>query len=550
MKLKKIFLIAGCLLALSVSASAQRYDTISPGSRMPGYHYSWWYDTLPAYFDTDRTVGGIYMLRHLGSCNYHLKSEYVEHPAAITGVGVWVVDETIDPEYAPSGVWKDTNRPMPEYAHVFRYDSQQQMAIRLGSIRWDTAAPKILKIPKGEDTNRWGFLYCYLYEARTSNPIFVDSTFYMGGSFNNNVLDPSFIGNYEYKPISYASICWAFPGQSNVAPQIRFYWDTIRNVAWGWHDSDRYGYCVPMIDYAQVEVTPNNYEMGEAGPVCQLSKWRDQTIWARPYHGYRFMYWNDGCTDNPRIVPITQDTAFVAYFCSEDSHRVDARSFDDSLGYVTGGGWYYLRDTAIIEACRGKVNSRFVRWNDGECDNPRRVYVTQDTGFVAYFDTVDMFDMEVLSGDEEMGYVTGSGRYCDGDTVEIRAYRRNWNYRFVRWSDGIYFNPRGVVVTSDTIITAIFESVESIVQVDEMEGLFSVRPNPTSNNVTISLNRVAEASIRVTLHDAVGHEVDDAVIPKGEESVSISLRGLPSGAYFVAVHMPDKTYMQKVVLQN
>ena len=54
----------------------------------------------------------------------------------------------------------------------------------------------------------------------------------------------------------------------------------------------------------------------------------------------------------------------------------------------------------------------------------------------------------------------------------------------------------------------------------------------------------------MTLHDAVGHEVADAVIPKGEESVSISLRELPSGVYFVAVHMPDRTYMQKVVLQN
>lgn len=105
-------------------------------------------------------------------------------------------------------------------------------------------------------------------------------------------------------------------------------------------------------------------------------------------------------------------------------------------------------------------------------------------------------------------------------------------------------------MSRDTVLTAIFERIVHIDQEDELVGLFSLRPNPTSNNVTISLDRVAEASIRVTLHDAVGHEMADAVIPKGEESVSISLRELPLGAFFVAVHMPDRTYMQKVVLQN
>lgn len=553
MKLNKVIVIACWLVALPVVVSAQRYDTISPGSRMPGYHYSWWYDTMPVYFDTDRTTSALHMLDIRGSWLLELRSEYVEHPAAITGVGVWVVDETIDPQFSRHDICLDTSYKMPEYVHVYQYDGQRDTQYRVGSIRWDTAAPRILKIPKGEDTNRWGFLYCYLYEARTSSPIFVDSTFFLAGSFNNNVVD-STLWAYRYKPVSYAIVCWSAAGQWNVTPQRIICLDTIRNVwmpsSWVCDGGDEFGFCLAMIDYAQVDVRPNDYEMGEAGPSGELSKWRDQTIWARPYHGYRFMHWNDGCTDNPRIVPITQDTAFVAYFCVEDSHRVEARSFDDSLGYVTGGGWYYLRDTAVLVACPRMVNSRFIRWNDGDSNNSRRVYVTQDTVFVAYFDTVDMFDVELSSSDDALGYVTGSGRYCDGDTVVIRAYPRYFSStRFVRWSDGIYFNPRNLCVTQDTVLTAIFERVSDIAQADVMSGLFTVHPNPTSDDVTISLGRVAEAPIRVTLHDAVGHEVADAVIPEGDESVSISLRELPSGTYFVALHMPDRVYMQKVVLR-
>ncbi|MBQ6068908.1 MAG: T9SS type A sorting domain-containing protein [Bacteroidales bacterium] len=262
------------------------------------------------------------------------------------------------------------------------------------------------------------------------------------------------------------------------------------------------------------------------------------------------MHWNDGNRDNPRIVPLTHDTAFVAFFGVEESYVVDASSRDDSLGYVSGGGWYYLNDTAIIEACPRRVNARFIRWNDGNCDNPRSVFVTQDTAFSAFFDTVDMFDVELLSSDDDLGYVTGTGRYCDSDTVVIRAYPRYFSVaRFVRWSDGIYFNPRNLCVTQDTIITAIFERITDIAEAESVSGLFSLHPNPTGDDVTIVFDRRLEAPVRVTVHDAVGHGVTDVVVPKGEEKFKISLRGLPSGTYFVSLHMPDGTYMQKVVLQ-
>ena len=292
--MRKVFFVACWLLALSVSAGAQGYDTISPGSRMPGYHYSWWYDTMPVYYDTDRFNG--YAMNRLRMWthqyeNYYLvlHSEYVEHPAAITGVGVWVVDETMIPEEEchVHYTWKNNDSPMPEYVHVFQYDAQRDTPYCLvGSIRWDTASPKVLKIPQGEDTNRWGFHYCYLYEARTSNPIFVDSTFFLAGSFNNNIQDSTYMMDYIYKPVAYGFVLWNVGGMNmggiqHVTPQRVLFHNTVSNLWWPLERAcDEFGGFLAMIDYARVDVRPNDYEMGEAGPSGDLSMWRDQTIWA------------------------------------------------------------------------------------------------------------------------------------------------------------------------------------------------------------------------------------------------------------------------------
>jgi hypothetical protein len=43
------------------------------------------------------------------------------------------------------------------------------------------------------------------------------------------------------------------------------------------------------------------------------------SIGAIASQGYRFTQWNDGNTDNPRLVTVTQDTAFVATFSAANS---------------------------------------------------------------------------------------------------------------------------------------------------------------------------------------------------------------------------------------
>ena len=57
--------------------------------------------------------------------------------------------------------------------------------------------------------------------------------------------------------------------------------------------------------------------------------------------------------------------------------------------------------------------------------------------------------------DAAQGQVTGAGTYLVGDTVTLTAIP-NYGYHFVQWSDGNTDNPRTLVLTQDTILTAEF----------------------------------------------------------------------------------------------
>ena len=58
------------------------------------------------------------------------------------------------------------------------------------------------------------------------------------------------------------------------------------------------------------------------------------------------------------------------------------------------------------------------------------------------------------------GYVTGTGKYNSGVTVELNAIA-NAGYKFSKWSDGYTNNPRTITVTGNQSYTAQFEQSEN-----------------------------------------------------------------------------------------
>ena len=172
------------------------------------------------------------------------------------------------------------------------------------------------------------------------------------------------------------------------------------------------------------------------------------TITATPNKNYHFVQWSDGNTENPRTIVVTEDLNLTAEFAI-NQYEVEVKS--DENGYVTGSGTYDYGTEVTIEAVANE-GYHFVKWSDGNSENPRTIVVTEDVELTAEF-AINQYEVNVKA--DENGYVTGSGTYDYGTEVTIEALA-NEGYHFVKWSDGNTENPRNITVTEDITLTVEF----------------------------------------------------------------------------------------------
>lgn len=107
-----------------------------------------------------------------------------------------------------------------------------------------------------------------------------------------------------------------------------------------------------------------------------------------------------------------------------------------------------------VSAIPKNEHRHFVRWSDGNTDNPRLVTVTKDATFTAEF-AYNQYTISTEVNDAERGSVSGgtTADYLSKVTLTATA---NYGYHFTQWSDGNTDNPRTVVVTGDMTYTAEF----------------------------------------------------------------------------------------------
>lgn len=176
------------------------------------------------------------------------------------------------------------------------------------------------------------------------------------------------------------------------------------------------------------------------------------TIVAIPNYGYHFTAWNDGNTDNPRIVLATKDSVFTASF-GYNQYTITLYVDTDIHGLVVGGGTYnYLSEQTVTATAN--YGYHFTAWSDGNTNNPRNITLTQDTSFTALF-AKNQYMLTLQSDDVAHGSVIGGGVFDYLDTVAIEATAVE-HYHFVHWSGGNTDNPRQYVITGDNIIIATF----------------------------------------------------------------------------------------------
>ena len=194
------------------------------------------------------------------------------------------------------------------------------------------------------------------------------------------------------------------------------------------------------------------------------------TLTATPAEGYRFATWNDGNTDNPRPITVTEDATYTATFAV--FHTITVTSADETQGTASGSGDYAEGSQVEISATPAE-HHHFTQWNDGNTDNPRTITVTGDATYTAEF-AIDRFTITVESNDEEMGTVSESGIYDYGTEIQISATPAE-GYGFASWNDGNTDNPRTVIVSEDITYTATFGAWRTItvLSADETMGTVS-----------------------------------------------------------------------------
>ena len=144
---------------------------------------------------------------------------------------------------------------------------------------------------------------------------------------------------------------------------------------------------------------------------------------------------------------LTQDTNLTAEF-AKNSYQITTSHTGN--GMTMGDTTALYQDTITLSALADN-GWEFSGWEDGNTDNPRVVVATEDKDYKAIF-VKRMFTI-TLTG--ENGSFEGAGSFAYGDTCQLTAIA-NVGYHFVQWSDSITDNPRSIVLTQDTTLTALF----------------------------------------------------------------------------------------------
>ncbi len=248
-------------------------------------------------------------------------------------------------------------------------------------------------------------------------------------------------------------------------------------------------------------------------------------IEARPFSGAVFTSWDDGNTDNPRSVTVTQDMTFMAIFTAVETYLITVRPENPLQGSTYGSGQYQLNQEVSIGAVP-RPGYYFSGWQDGDMNNPRTIIVTGAAEYIASFsqDPVETYTVTVYY-DESEGFILGAGTYQAGAIASIAAIPADGFY-FKKWGDGTTDNPKEVLVDHDIVLAAFFEGTG--VDEDGFETI-NLYPNPANDKIHIE---GLEGEHEIQIYNAFGMLVMTTTL-EGDSEINIS--DLPTGYYLMRI---------------
>ena len=250
------------------------------------------------------------------------------------------------------------------------------------------------------------------------------------------------------------------------------------------------------------------------------------------------MAWDDNVTDNPRQVVLTTDTLFTALFAADTHYgTVAVVSANNEWGTVSASASSVIIGSNVTITATPAAHYHFVQWSDGSTDAERTFAVTQDTLLTATF-AIDTFELTLAANDYAMGTVFGTGVYDWNSTVTIYT-TANEGYHFVAWDDNVTDNPRQVVLTTDTLFTALFAADSVPVVIPD-----SVMINAYAINGTVTGAGLYEVGEEVTLvATATSGYIFSTWVKNGAaiDGTETLVFTADSAASFVAIFIADTT---------
>lgn len=216
-------------------------------------------------------------------------------------------------------------------------------------------------------------------------------------------------------------------------------------------------------------------------------------------YGYHFSGWSNGSMANPDTLMIDRDSVLTASF-AKNTYTVEVHSSDQNIGSVSGGGVFEYLDTTVLTAT-AVAPYHFVRWSDGNTQNPRRFVVTGNAVRTAFFG-IDTFCVSLLVDSVIHGTCTGFGNYPYGSAASVVAVPYS-GYQFSHWSDGSTYNPYTFAVVDDVQLTAFFYAIGAPYQDTLVIHDTIYVEVPVHDTVTITDTMVLMVTDTLTLHDTI-----------------------------------------------
>lgn len=490
-----VFAVTPALAMATQSNPSGVDDTIPAEPRCDKYYYTKWFDDCPNWRPNgvwDSCFCFKYEFGRLFTGEL-AKWEYA-HNGRMKVKGLAAMVNAYTP---PTVDGAPGNLKNPEYMYIYQMtetgrtiqgiDVEVRLQL-LDSVRWDTATARVMEFRQG--WNDEFVQYCYIYEAYFEQPVWVDSDFYIVGSMNtpnsNGMVSTFYVDvmdNGQYmladKYGCNASDYYFLYGTAGPTYQQQYschlpgrpyaFWDFQIGPMFNYWISDwplsPVGYYLVIVDKWDLNAEPNEVGWGEVLGGGRFPDESDDTITAIAAPGFAFVSWNDGSTENPRVVHLMSDTTFTAIFQCTQQFNLQVTANDATMGTVTGGGTYYASDVTITAT--PNPGHRFNYWSIGDgstviATNPLTVHLVSDTAFVAIFEDVSeqTFTLQVSSANASMGTVTGDGSYPGGTNQTITAVPSENRYGFTHWStlagDSLTDNPLSIYLTCDTAFVAHF----------------------------------------------------------------------------------------------